>query len=186
MLIAAAGNAGAKSTPAVPRRRSPLVIAVERGDRRRTNKLFTGRHRGKVHLGGGARGRHPGARRRRTLTGSPPAPRWPPPTGVSGISGTPARGAIPSSTPADVRRILQASAQAARRRRARRQFRLRPHRPAQGAADGRSPHRGHDAHAYAYAAAGASQSWAGAHWSAWSPALRQRPLGRPRCAWLIC
>ena len=80
----------------------------------------------------------------------------------------------PKLTPADIRRILQVERQAARRRRARRQFRLRPDRPAQGAAAGRSPNRGHDAHAYAYAAAALSQSRAGAHWSAWSPAGSDR------------
>ena len=51
----------------------------------------------------------------------------------------------PKLTPADIRRILTASARRLGAGRARRQFRLRPDRSAQGAATGRSAHRGHDA-----------------------------------------
>ena len=153
MLVAAAGNAGAKSPPLFPGA-DPLVIAVTATDV--DDKLFTGANRGK-YISVAAPGVDilvPAPENAYQLT-----------TGTS-VAAAEVSGIValllernPKLTPADIRRILTASAQAARNGRARRQFRLRPDRSAQGAATGRSAHRGHHpaTRAVAHAAAALSR-----------------------------
>ena len=170
MLIAAAGNAGREVAAAVPRRR-PHVIAVTATDV--DDKLFTGANRGK-YISVAAPGVDilvPAPENTYQLT-----------TGTS-VAAAEVSGIValllernPKLTPADIRRILQCERQAARRRRARRQFRLRPDRSAQGTTARCSANRCHDpgTRADADAAAALSQSRAGAHWSAWSPAGSDR------------
>ena len=139
MLIAAAGNAGPKSPPLFPGA-YPNVIAVTATDV--DDKLFAGANRGK-YVSVAAPGVDilvPAPENAYQLT-----------TGTS-VAAAEVSGIValllernPKLTPADIRRILTSERKAARRRRARRQFRLGPHRPAQGAAARRPAHSGHPA-----------------------------------------
>ena len=138
VLVAAAGNAGAKSPPLFPGA-DPLVIAVTATDV--DDKLFTGANRGK-YISVAAPGVDilvPAPENAYQLT-----------TGTS-VAAAEVSGIValllernPKLTPADIRRILTASARRLGTGRARRQFRRRPDRSAQGAATGRSTHRVHD------------------------------------------
>ena len=92
VLIAAAGNAGAKSPPLFPGA-DPLVIAVTATDV--DDKLFTGANRGKYISVAAPGRRHPGAGAGEQLTRSPPAPRSRPPR--SAASWRCCSSAIPSS-----------------------------------------------------------------------------------------
>ena len=137
VLIAAAGNAGPKSPPLFPGA-DPNVIAVTATDV--DDKLFTGANRGK-YISVAA----PGV----DILVPAPEGAYQLTTGTS-VAAAEVSGIValllernPKLTPADIRRILTASAQAARTGRARRQFRRRPDRSAQGAATGRAAHRGH-------------------------------------------
>ena len=132
VLVAAAGNAGAKSPPLFPGA-DPLVIAVTATDV--DDKLFTGANRGK-YISVAA----PGV----DILVPAPDNAYQLTTGTS-VAAAEVSGIValllernPKLTPADIRRILTASARRLGAGRARRQFRLRPDRSAQGAAAGRS------------------------------------------------
>ena len=132
VLVAAAGNAGAKSPPLFPGA-DPLVIAVTATDV--DDKLFTGANRGK-YISVAA----PGV----DILVPAPDNAYQLTTGTS-VAAAEVSGIValllernPKLTPADIRRILTASARRLGAGRPRRQFRLRPDRSAQGAAAGRS------------------------------------------------
>ena len=138
VLIAAAGNAGPKSPPLFPGA-DPNVIAVTATDV--DDKLFAGANRGK-YVSVSA----PGV----DILVPAPENTYQITTGTS-VAAAEVSGIValllernPKLTPADVRRILHCERQAARPRRARRQFRRRPSRSAQGTTARYSANRCHD------------------------------------------
>ena len=179
VLIAAAGNAGPKSPPLYPGA-DPNVIAVTATDV--DDKLFTGANRGK-YISVAA----PGV----DILVPAPENTYQITTGTS-VAAAEVSGIValllernPKLTPGRHPPHPAIERQAARRRRARRQFRLRPDRSAQGAAAGRSPNRGHDA-ARLRLRCGSAEPEPGRSALVRVVPGRQRPLGRSRCAWLIC
>ena len=168
MLIAAAGNAGPKSPPLYPGA-DPNVIAVTATDI--DDKLFPGANRGK-YISVAA----PGV----DILVPAPENTYQITTGTS-VAAAEVSGIValllernPKLTPADVRRILQASARRLGAGERDDNFGSGLIDPLKALQLADPAHRGHDAHAYAYAAAALSQSRAGAHWSAWSPAGSDR------------
>ena len=150
VLVAAAGNAGAKSPPLFPGA-DPLVIAVTATDV--DDKLFTGANRGK-YISVAAPGVDilvPAPENTYQLT-----------TGTS-VAAAEVSGIValllernPKLTPADVRRILHASARRLGAGDRDDNFGSGLIDPLKALQMADPAHRGHDAHAYAYAAAALS------------------------------